>query len=598
MTAPVRPASFAERRTGLLLSAAVVVSLIIVSLLRGKFGVIGPDGDDVMRLVQVRALLEGQGWFDLMQPRLGLEGGTPMHWSRLVDLPMVFIAAPLAPVIGPDVAIATAITIWPLISVLIVVWGVVIGARAFGGRGVMAFAALLAFAVLYRHFRFLPGAIDHHNLQLGLILLAGGALLAPSRPANHLALAGAALGLAVAVGVEVWVFAAVLAAFVAIDWVISGEPAQRGAVAFGASFAAVIAAAFLLTVGPLDYWAVRCDAHSSVTLLAGLGGGAAFALAAQVTSEKSLAIRRAALANVAAVTGALLAVAGPQCLSNPLDALSPAAQELWLARVEEARPTLSYLDGRLDEVLFRLGTGVAGLAAAIWLARSTATRRAGLLLAVILTVSLAFALYQTRFYVFGQLFAILPLAVLAARLWSGEAGPRVPRLAYLGVVIVSVPTIWGAAGMTLSAPTPAATLARAAGPACDPRAVHAALSTLEPGRILAPASETPGLLLNTRHSALYGHYHRNAAGIEAALAIFTAPPVEARARLRSAGVDYVLVCPADPDMQFFARHSPKGLIGEILAGRAPAWLTPALLAGPASIYRVAPDAGLDQPAGP
>lgn len=598
MTAPVRSASFAERRAGLLLSAAVLVCLVIVSLLRGGLGAVGPDGDDVMRLVQVRALIDGQNWFDLTQPRLGLEGGTPMHWSRLVDLPMVLIAAPLTPLIGPDAALAAAITLWPLISVLIVVWGVMLGARAFGGRGVIAFAALLAFAVLYRHFRFLPGAIDHHNLQLGLILLAGGALLAPSRPANHLALAGAALGLAVAVGVEVWVFAAVLAAFVAVDWLISGEPAQRGAVAFGASFAATLAATFLVTVGPVDYWTVRCDAHSSVTLLAGLGGGAAVALAAQMTSQKSLVIRAAALANVAAVTGALLAVAGPQCLSNPLDALSPAAQELWLARVEEARPTLAYLDGRFDEVLFRLGTTVAGLAAAIWLTRSPATRRAGLLLALMLTVSLAFALYQTRFYVFGQLFAVLPLAVLAARLWSGEAGQGLPRLAYLGVVIVSVPTIWGAAGMTLSAPPPAATLSGAAEPACDPRAVHAALNTLSPGRILAPASDTPGLLLNTAHSALYGHYHRNADGIEAALAIFTAHPVEARARLRSAGVDYLLVCPADPDMLFFAQHSPKGLIGEILAGRAPAWLEPALQAGPATIYRITPQDGPGQPAAP
>ncbi len=593
MMAPVRPASFAERRAGLLLSAAVILCLVIVSLLRGNFGAIGPDGDDVMRLVQVRALLDGQNWFDLTQPRLGLEGGTPMHWSRLVDLPMVLMAAPLTPLVGQETALAIAITLWPLISVLIVVWGVVLGARAFGGRGVIAFAALLAFAVLYRHFRFLPGAIDHHNLQLGLVLLAGGALLAPTRPANHLALAGAALGLAVAVGVEVWVFAAVLAVFVAVDWAISGAPAQRGAVAFGASFAAVLAAAFLVTVGPLDYWTVRCDAHSSVTLLAGLGGGAAFALAAQVTSARSAAIRAAALANVAAVTGALLAVTGPQCLSNPLDALSPAAQELWLARVEEARPTLAYLDGRLDEVLFRLGTGLAGLAAALWLTLSPATRRAGLLLVLMLTVSLAFALYQTRFYVFGQLFAVLPLAVLAARLWSGEAGLGVPRLAYLGVVIVSVPTIWGAAGMTLSAPSPVATLSGAAPSACDPRAVHAALGTLDPGRILAPASETPGLLLNTKHSALYGHYHRNAGGIEAALAIFTAPPVDARARLGSAGVDYVLVCPADADMQFFAQHFPEGLIGEILAGRAPAWLTPELLAGPATIYRVSP-----QPAAP
>ena len=41
-------------------------------------GRIGPDGDDVMRLVQIRELLDGQGWYDLRQPRLGPDGGTPI----------------------------------------------------------------------------------------------------------------------------------------------------------------------------------------------------------------------------------------------------------------------------------------------------------------------------------------------------------------------------------------------------------------------------------------------------------------------------------------------------------------------------------------
>ncbi|MDP1556044.1 MAG: hypothetical protein Q8L84_11350, partial [Hyphomonas sp.] len=178
MTAPVRSASFAEDHAGLLLSAAVITGLFIVSLLSGSFGAIGPDGDDVMRLVQVRELLEGQGWFDLRQPRLGPDGGTLMHWSRLVDLPIAAIAAAFTPFLGRETALGLAITFWPLISMLMVTAALVSGARALGGRGVVLFTCLIAFAVLYRHFRFLPGAIDHHNLQLGLVLLGAVALLA------------------------------------------------------------------------------------------------------------------------------------------------------------------------------------------------------------------------------------------------------------------------------------------------------------------------------------------------------------------------------------------------------------------------------------
>ena len=120
MTAPGRSANLVEGHAGLLLSVAVCASLVIVSVLTGNFGAIGPDGDDVMRLVQVRDLLQGQSWFDLTQSRLGPEGGTLMHWSRLVDLPIAAIAALFTPFLGQDAALGLAFTFWPLISVLMV----------------------------------------------------------------------------------------------------------------------------------------------------------------------------------------------------------------------------------------------------------------------------------------------------------------------------------------------------------------------------------------------------------------------------------------------------------------------------------------------
>ena len=47
-----------------------------------------PDPDDVLRLVEVRDLIAGQGWFDLTQHRLDApNGGVGREWSRLGDLP-------------------------------------------------------------------------------------------------------------------------------------------------------------------------------------------------------------------------------------------------------------------------------------------------------------------------------------------------------------------------------------------------------------------------------------------------------------------------------------------------------------------------------
>lgn len=50
-------------------------------------GLVLPDTDDAMRLVQIRDLLAGQGWFDMSQHRLMPPNGAGMHWSRLVDAP-------------------------------------------------------------------------------------------------------------------------------------------------------------------------------------------------------------------------------------------------------------------------------------------------------------------------------------------------------------------------------------------------------------------------------------------------------------------------------------------------------------------------------
>src|SRR5690348_13799793 len=78
------------QRYGLMVALYAGIAVLIIGAMHFPFATdyVGEDSDDVMRLVQVRDLIAGQGWFDLTQHRLGLEGGTPMHWSRLVDLPI------------------------------------------------------------------------------------------------------------------------------------------------------------------------------------------------------------------------------------------------------------------------------------------------------------------------------------------------------------------------------------------------------------------------------------------------------------------------------------------------------------------------------
>ena len=72
----------------LALYSLLTIALLLALSLPFATDYVGVDNDDRMRLVVVRDLLAGQSWFDTTQYRLGLAGGTLMHWSRFVDLPI------------------------------------------------------------------------------------------------------------------------------------------------------------------------------------------------------------------------------------------------------------------------------------------------------------------------------------------------------------------------------------------------------------------------------------------------------------------------------------------------------------------------------
>ena len=56
------------------------------------------DPDDALRLVQVRDLIAGQGWWDVTQHRINpVGGGGLMHWSRIVDAPLALGILALRP---------------------------------------------------------------------------------------------------------------------------------------------------------------------------------------------------------------------------------------------------------------------------------------------------------------------------------------------------------------------------------------------------------------------------------------------------------------------------------------------------------------------
>jgi hypothetical protein len=555
--------------------ALLVTSLLIVSAVSGLFSGSSLRADDAMRLVEIQDYMNGQSWFDVSQARLGPDGGTAMHWSRMVDLPILLITSVLDIFLTQDAALHWATVIWPPVSVLLLVGGLVAGARFLGGRETLVFTCIIGLSILFRNPHFLSGSIDHHNLQLGFLALSLGFSIDPGRTPRSLAIAGAALASTLAIGAEVYPFVAVMCAFHALDWAVTGSEARRGVMAFGASLATVTAVFFVASIAPQNYGLVYCDALSLVTVSAAALGGLGLAVVAGTLSSKPLAWRLAGLGLVGLACGLLLKVQAPQCLGNPLDALPALVRALWLEKVDEARPLFAMRPNMAQEVPFMIGiSAVAAVVSARQILRDI-HRRAHTLFLALLVMDIAMTLMQVRFYAFGHIFAVLPLAGWVAGLFVMTPGQAERGVGYLLALAVSIPLIWGAPGMFLK-PTSSGGAAVAATTCASPDML-AKLDAEPDGLVIAVADAAPDILRYTHQRALHGHYHRNAQGIDMALRIFIAPPDEAAALMRTDGVNYLLACPSHAEMRMLAKAYPAGMAAHLASGDAPDFLE--LLAG-------------------
>ena len=80
-------------------------------------------------MMQVRALLHGQGWYDLRQYRINPPFGANIHWSRLVDLPIAGLILLSARSSAAPAAERWAVAIAPLLPYLLLLFSLALTAR-------------------------------------------------------------------------------------------------------------------------------------------------------------------------------------------------------------------------------------------------------------------------------------------------------------------------------------------------------------------------------------------------------------------------------------------------------------------------------------
>jgi hypothetical protein len=169
-----------------------------------------PDTDDNLRLAQVRALIGGQGWFDLTQHRFDVaHGGANIHWSRLVDVPLAGLILLMKPLVGGADAERIAVAFAPQIPLLLLMFSLALTMKRLVHDRAWPLPVVGLLCAYSTIAMFAPLRIDHHGWQLALLALAVSAM-ADTKSARGGAVLGIATGLSLSIGLEMLIYLALL----------------------------------------------------------------------------------------------------------------------------------------------------------------------------------------------------------------------------------------------------------------------------------------------------------------------------------------------------------------------------------------------------
>lgn len=558
---------------------AVCAVIIFVSMDQILSG-IGWGPDDQLRQVQLRDWLAGQSWFDTTQYRIALPDSQPMHWPRLIELPLALVIVVLSPLIGSASAELAAMVIVPLATLGLAMWLVAkITEQLFDRQTALLAAALTATAIaVVAQLR--PMRIDHHGWQIVFALLVLWTMFWPDkRKAGQVM--GLSLALWLSISLEGLPLSVAFIALLAFRWIVSLDEGVRLFWTL-TGFLAGSLVLYLVNHGQINFIANYCDAISPAHLFA-CAAGALIILPAIKLAPASWLIRLMALGFAGIAAALPFYLIAPQCAGSAFGQLDPLVRDYWLVNVREGMPIWTQPWKEIANLFG--GSIVVGIGCLIyirWRQPGVADRQKLFLLSYALLWAFVVSLLVQRASAVAAVYA-LPLVGWAVHQGFVRARtikrPATRILATVAVVFLILPgplmlglvnVVSGGDKDTVADQSASAE----GGPACDSSESLAQLNSLPPSNLIAPFDFGPEILVQTPHSVLATSHHRNDAAMADQIRAFTAAPDTARAILAKRAVDYIVACPDEPELKIYAKKHPNGLWALMSDGEQPKWLQP------------------------
>lgn len=545
------------------------------------------DTDDAMRMAQVRDLLAGQGWWNLMQYRVNpVDGGVLMHWSRIVDLPLAGGILLLRPLFGQPLAEQIVMAVWPPLHLGALLIVAALGFRRLPDRRIAYVAPLYLIFCGYIMMQFRPLRIDHHGWQIFLAMLI---LWQALRPAGRNAglFGGLFAAILVAVSIEGVPLAALFAGLAALRWVLNGRADESGHLL--GYMGGLAGGAFLLqlaTRGPAGLVSNWCDALSAPYL-------AAFATASLGTAGAVFVrpvrrwVRLLLLGGAAVLAGGALVAVAPECARGPFASLDPIVEQYWYRQVLEGQPVWA---SRPHDAIFILVPSVLGLVGTLlaWRSSDAVGRRQWTTILVALCGAIGLSLLVMRSVSTAHLIATPGCAWIGVQIWTRARGHavmivRVPgsalaaaTLPLFASIAVALPLGWMIPALKPVEESVAAADTPQRQNCLDPAAI-AALDRLAPTTILAPIDLGAPLIFWTPHRLVATPHHRNKDAMADTIRFFLDGGARAEGIAHRRGARMIVVCLSANDFTRYRKSHPDGLAARLYAGKPPTWLEPVSL---------------------
>ena len=542
--------------------------LIAIGLLAGDAvnGSTVQDIDDIARRLQIADLLRDGEWHDLTWPFLAMPEPYVSPWSRLVDLPYVLVTWLFQPALGQDAAFEIARFVVPLLWLIAYAWlAVRLIREILGEQPSLPQIGAAAVASLFAVIEFMPNRVDHHNVQIVLLLALCLGIVSKHRFAGILV--GVASVLSIAVGLECAPYIALALAGVAIHAALAPNSTMvaRLSLTGWSLLAFTLPAGLLLTGGTL--FQTQCDALSAPWASALIAAGVIAAGAPIIWKRLGLhspTARLGVLVAGALVVLGVLWTAFPECHAGPYTMINETAHTYWISNViQEKGPAGAFARG--ENLLVLIFMVLLALTLGAWMNPKT-YRSPVLILLLIATLGTLLTAWQMRNFKFPAALLPLFLPLFIERVRENGGARR-------AIAVLLPPALLLASFALLIKPTGRALtlIDYMEGDACRD-ADLSSLETLPASRIMAPLGLSLTLAeyisdTGSPHKIAAMPFHRASPGIERVFQTFALTNPELR-KQALAPYSYVAICTlpetsADPSaaLLYATLSSSKGWPG-------------------------------------